>query len=622
MRGIGFTLSRLPSARALIAGAAFLAGAVAPPALGQTVPGQSGSTPAPDETAMALPRLARGTGSGEVALPHPLSAATAQQVRHIFLLQARGRMKEAEAETERLGDPLLLGHILAQRYLGPYHHSTAAELGDWLARYADEPDAPAIYALLRRRLPPGATPPPAPASASLGEPSADTLPDPVPEETDPAGAAVDRNPVLDHEVALRAAAGNADAALRLIAHTRGMTAAYGALLRAEVAQTLFTQNRDEEALATAAAAERESHGRVVLAGYIAGLAAWRLAQPEAALRHFRTAARAEIGAETLRAAAAFWAARAELRGPTPDRYARWMSRAAHFTRTFYGQIARHILGLRSGLAWRRETLGEADIEAVASTPQGWRAFALLQVGQADRAEAELRRLWPSVKDRPAFGRAVMLVASHAGLIDLAAQLAALVQTADGKPRDFDRFPVPPLRPRAGFLVDPPLIYALTRQESNFDAAAVSPAGARGLMQLMPVTAGYIAGDPALAGPERGRLHEPALNLDLGQRYVLYLAQQDAVNNDLIRLLAAYNSGPGSLARWGPRVRDDGDPFLFIEAIPNRETRAFVQRVLAYSWIYASRLGLSSPSLDALAADTFPRFSAPLKEATLTPPRLN
>jgi len=94
-----------------------------------------------------------------------------------------------------------------------------------------------------------------------------------------------------------------------------------------------------------------------------------------------------------------------------------------------------------------------------------------------------------------------------------------------------------------------------------------------------------------------------------------------VGGDLIRLLAAYNAGPGNLARWLPAARHRDDPFLFIEAIPSGETRQHVQRVLAYSWIYASRLGLPAPSLEALARGAFPRFeegaaAAPGRRAAL------
>jgi soluble lytic murein transglycosylase-like protein len=284
-----------------------------------------------------------------------------------------------------------------------------------------------------------------------------------------------------------------------------------------------------------------------------------------------------------------------------------MRRAAEEPRTLYGLIARRMLGVGGGFTWSRKTLSGADVEAVAGTPQGLRAFALLQVGQPDRAEAELRMLWPTAKDDASLRNAILLVAREAGFTDLTAQLATLVQAADGKPRDFDRFPVPKLRPRNGFQVDPALVYGLTRVESNFDPRAVSPVGARGLMQIMPATAGYIAGDPSLASSS-ARLHDPGLNLELGQRYVSYLAQQDHIDGDLIRVLASYNAGPGSFARWGGAIRDGGDPLMFIEAIPLRETRAFVQHALTYTWIYAARLHLPSPSLDAMAAGAFPRFT--------------
>jgi soluble lytic murein transglycosylase-like protein len=157
-------------------------------------------------------------------------------------------------------------------------------------------------------------------------------------------------------------------------------------------------------------------------------------------------------------------------------------------------------------------------------------------------------------------------------------------------------------------VDPALVYGLARQESNFDPRAVSAAGARGLLQIMPATASYVMGDPGLArSGGASRLHDMGFSVEVGQRYLEYLARHDVVSGDLLRVLAAYNNGPGNLSRWQGAVRHREDPFLFIEGIPVVETRLFVQRVLAYSWIYAGRLNLPSPSLDALAAGRFPRF---------------
>ena len=85
------------------------------------------------------------------------------------------------------------------------------------------------------------------------------------------------------------------------------------------------------------------------------------------------------------------------------------------------------------------------------------------------------------------------------------------------------------------------------------------------MQIMPETAQYIVGNPLLGDR---RLHEnPALNLDLGQRYVAHLARDDVAGNNLIRVLASYNAGPGNVARWDAQMNTQDDPLLYIESDP-------------------------------------------------------
>jgi soluble lytic murein transglycosylase-like protein len=608
------------SVRALIAGAAILAGATASAAQARAAGPATEPVSGPDEVAMAVPRLAPSGGDG-VALPRPLTPSEAALIKQAFAAQARGDVASALRAMRDVRSDVLTGHILADRYLGARYRARPEELADWLRRFPDLPDAPAIHALLARRLPKGAAVPPVPVVDTLASSDA---PGGAPEDADPRDAAIARNPRLDAAVVARAREAGGGSALNLIARTRGLTPAYAALLRAEVAQVLFSRNEDQQALDVAGSAFRRAapQDRVALAGYVAGLAAWRLDRPALARTYFEDAAEAAHAPAALRAAAAFWAARAHLRGHDAAGYAPWMRRSAQEKRTFYGLLARRTLGGGIDLAGEHETLGEADVDLIAATDRGLRAFALLQVGESDRAEAELRALWPAMRQDPGLQRALMLVAQRAGLLDLSAQLAALAP--DGRPRDDARFPLPKLRPRGGFRVDPALVYALTRLESNFDPAAVSAAGARGLMQLMPVTAGYVLHASGVAAEGAGRLlHDPAYNLDVGQRYVAYLAQLDGVGDDLIRVLSCYNSGPGSFARWSAELRDGGDPLLFIEAIPVPETRAFVQHALAYTWIYAARLGRPAPSLDALAAGAFPRFTAPAKGAMIAAaPRLH
>ena len=600
MREAEPTLSRLPSARALIAGVALLAGSVSSTAAPTGVAGE--------ETAFVNPHITLGAGNGldGADLPQPLAPSDALRLRRIFQLQSLGHIAEAAAEMPGLSDPLLNGHLLAQRYLGRYTQPSSAELASWLARYPDHPDAPVIHDLLLKRLGAGMTVAAAPQAERLE-------PDPpeaaAPEEDEPAGANLRRNPLLDRTVHERAHAGHVDSALDLLNRSRGLSTLYSGQLRAEIAQSLFTQGQDEEALRTAQDALGRSGGSVGLAGYVGGLAAWRLNRPAEAQSLFEAASRAALASAALRSGAAFWAARAHARNHDSLGATAWLRQAAESKHTFYGLLARHTLRMNDDAAGGRETLGAADVDALMADPYGRRAFALLQVGQLRRAEAELRCLWPHVAADPGLSGAVLRVAEAGGLMDLAAQIAGLIEAGQGRPLDAARFPIPALRPAGGFRIDPAMVYALARLESNFDPDALSGAGARGLMQVMPLTASYLTG-LASADSYARRLYDPATNLDVGQSYVLYLAALPGVDGNLIRLLGSYNAGPTSFARMADSIPASDDPLLFIESIPNDETRGFIPRALTYSWIYAARLHLPAPSLEQLAAGAWPSFSVP------------
>ncbi len=144
-------------------------------------------------------------------------------------------------------------------------------------------------------------------------------------------------------------------------------------------------------------------------------------------------------------------------------------------------------------------------------------------------------------------------------------------------------------------VDPYLVAAVMREESAFGPAAVSRAGARGLMQLMPATARRVARTLALPDPLPEGLHAPALNLTLG---IAYLAQVlEEFGGNLPLALAAYNAGPQAARRWREQF-PTADPDRFVEAIPYAETREYVKRVLAshrrYHALYATTLAATPP----------------------------
>ncbi len=565
-----------------------------------------------EQIALVVPRGAAPGSPAELALPTPLSPSDAALARRVFAAQAAGQMVAAEREAAALSTPLLNGPILADRALRRARRAEPAALRAWLAAYGDQPDAPIIRALLRRRLPKDAALPPDRAPARLApERTAGT----GAEDAPPADSGPAPDPTLARAVLDRVQGQEYGTALGLINAAEDLPPEVAAQLRTELARALFTHGWDSPALEVATAAWRQvpAEARPGCTALVAGLAAWRLGRLASALDWFSRAAHAPVAPASVRAAGAFWAARAALRLHDPVGYQTWLRRAAVERRTFHGLIARHILGWGTGLILGREILSQADVDALASMPRGLRAFALLQVGQRGRAEAELRALWPEVADSAPLRRALLLATAGAHLTDLAAQLAGLVQTADAVPNDALLFPVHRLAPTGGFVVDPALVYGVARTESNFDAAAVSSAGAHGLMQIRPITARAVSGNLRL---KAAALHDPGINLELGQRVLLTLAGLPSVHDDLIRLLASYNAGPSSVAGWAPGLRDDGDPMLFIEAIPLPETRRFVQRALANTWIYAARLGLPAPSLDDMAAGRWPQV-APTAEGVAT-----
>lgn len=615
MRRIGVALSRLPVATVLLAGAAFLTG---------SAPGHAADPN--DDVAMAVPRMSPFGDDRGVAWPRPLELSEAARIRRILALQRHGAMASAEREAQQvdtstpIGDAMM-GVILAQRYLGPYARPDVAALRDWLNRWPRLPDAAAIHALLLGRLPRGATPPSAPLVAALPGGDGPTMPisPPVPEETSPAERAVARNWDLDRSIREAARRGGALAVRRLLARTSGLTGSYASMLLGEAAQALFTTNQDEDAYELAIEGLQacgrwggKSCEAAAIAGYAGGLAAWRLDETERARGMFETAWRSRLTTPSLRAGAAFWAARTyEIVGRDLMRVV-WLRRAAAERDTFYGLLARRSLGEGGADGWDgpRETLAQADVDAVAATEEGARAFALLQVDEPVRAEAELRLLWGSIADRPDMIRAVMLIADHAGLSELAAQLADMLQSMDGRPRDQTRFRVPLLRPAGGFRMDPALVFAVARTESDWGHETSSSAGAVGIMQILPETASFITsgtghGRRMSTARLRDMLADPATNMALGQKYLGYLANLEPIEGNLLHVLASYDCGPGRFAEWAGAVRSYGDPLLFIEAIPIDETRAYVPRVMTYTWLYAKRLRLPTPTLDALAIGEWP-----------------
>lgn len=141
-------------------------------------------------------------------------------------------------------------------------------------------------------------------------------------------------------------------------------------------------------------------------------------------------------------------------------------------------------------------------------------------------------------------------------------------------------------------IKPQLIYAMIRQESLFQNDAKSSAGAKGLMQLMPSTAHFVAQTLRQPSPTGNKLYDPTTNIHLGSAYLHRLFKNFSQNPLLA--IAAYNAGPNRVKKWLP-LHESINADIWIETIPWRETRNYVKNVLTYTMIYQYMTG-ANPSL--------------------------
>ena len=548
-------------------------------------------------------------GSG-LALPPVLSGVDARTYRRIFALQEDGAWAEADREIVALEDDVLMGHVLFQRYMHPTkYRSKYLELYEWMQSYHDHPGAKRIYRLALRRQPGGYKSPVEPSFdgrrvAAVPPSASDSYRSP--RKRDAAARRAVRKEWRGLNSHLRTH--DADGAERHLAGklARLFDEVEFDRARKGVAQAYFLAGNDAKALELAAASAERSRAYAPIADWIAGLAAWRSGQFERAFVHFAALAASETASPWNVAAGGFWGARAALVAGRPQHVTRLLESAAKHRRTFYGILAARLLGEGIEFAWDHPPLSAAARERLESTSGVRRAIALSEAGRYDLADQELRGLAPLAGEQ---AQAVLL--AIASRLNLAAAAMRLGRARGDGERVYDlaAYPVPHWRPEGDFAIDRALVFALIRQESEFNVRATSPAGARGLMQLMPRTASFIARDRGLRGEGKKKLYQPEFNMALGQRYLGHLLSEEVVAGDLFRLVIAYNGGPGNLKKWLRRAEHPADPLLFIESIPSRESRLFVERVMANLWLYRTRLGQPTPSLDAVAAGEWPRYVA-------------
>ncbi|MQX36674.1 lytic transglycosylase domain-containing protein [Roseospira navarrensis] len=358
-----------------------------------------------------------------------------------------------------------------------------------------------------------------------------------------------------------------------------------------------------------------NHGQDSGIGFATGewMAGWImlrfLRDPARALPHFETM-HAGVSYPQSLSRAAYWAGRAAAAAGRVEPARRWYEQAAVHAETFYGQLAIEALGERlADHLETRPTITDADRARFATDDRVQALRLLTEAGRTDWALPFALALNDEAAT-PGFRVLVADDLSETDRPDLAVFFARRAALA-GTMLPVTGYPVPPevlatLRqsPGTGPRPEPALMLSLIRQESNFNTQAVSRAGARGLMQLMPRTAQHVAQTLGESSSNIRLTTDPAHNARLGTAYFASLLED--FRGSYVLAIAGYNAGPHRSVRW---MRVNGDPRRmspeevvdWIEKIPFSETRNYVQRVLEGTQVYRHRLG-ETPAADALSRD--------------------
>ncbi|MDE2182976.1 MAG: lytic transglycosylase domain-containing protein [Alphaproteobacteria bacterium] len=555
-------------------------------------------------------------------VPGVLTPEDVSRYRHIIDDERAGRFAKARELFASVDDKSLEGYVEAERYLSPHSGRTrVAELVLWLKTYGDLPIAERIHKLAVKR-----------ATKKIHKRhhrvvTVMTRSVPWPTTAQYRGGGYEDGDMTDPPIVSDAAR----AVLEQIAsdiHSDQPDLAYATVqslmaantvpqsdivgLSERVCMSYLAEGMDDKAFALGDSMASTGRQYAPKLDWCAGLAAFRLQKYPEAAAHFEAMAQVTTIPNWNRSAAAFWAARAYMRAGDPRRVVTLLTFAARSQPTFYGLLAERLLGEDTQTGFADPALLPADFWKIMSLAPAHRAVALWQVGgdETKYVNAELNR---------AFG--------EAGKMQLDAAFAALARVLDvpnlelrASETSYSRgllltglFPIPQYKPLGDYTIDPALVLAFVRIETRFQANAVSPAGAVGLMQLMPGTARLIGGNGA-----EDQLLDPPYNMSLGQRYIAQLLNR--YNGSLIQMAAAYNAGPGKVAAWtAARDGKEDDSLMFIESMRAPETRSYVKRLLTYYWMYHRRTDASAPSLDETARGDWPIYHPPQQSAPPPPP---
>ena len=538
-------------------------------------------------------------------LPQILSDIDASLYEQVFMLQDKEKFNTAINIQNQIADDLLMNEVLYQRFFSDSYRTRGKEIISWMEKYYDMPGAQRMEKLakIKKATVRKSNVP----SVMTGSESIETAQSETWTAKKYSGAAEKK--INEFKRAIRS----------------GMTKVAREILEDKSFKKKLTES-DYGRLAGRLSFIYYTNGEMELAkkwGFVASDANSEYGLWSMGLLYFKEENYAESQKyfsrilelsqinNARKTEAAFWAGRAaDFKGDREVAKKYWRIAATH-PMAFYGALSATMLGQVPEYEFFEQDVTDEDFDELRETKYGKMALALLQIGRKDRAEEYLKYLITS-KSSDRLLHAVNSVAAAYGLPRVSIQSASVIRDRGILEIDDDiiysaQYPLPDWEPMGGWSIDRALLLAITKQESNFRVSAKSGAGANGVMQLMPSTAKRVARANKLDINQMD-MSNPEHNMFLGQQYIVDLLAHPSVENSIIKMLAAYNAGMGTMVKFEKSFYTY-DPLLYIESFPAYETRSYIKRVMSNLWLYRARLSQPLTSMQDLANGNWPLYNS-------------
>ncbi len=283
-----------------------------------------------------------------------------------------------------------------------------------------------------------------------------------------------------------------------------------------------------------------------------------------------------------RARAAYWAGRAAEKNGNKDIARGWYQKGGEHPTTYYGQLSLHELGVKTLSLPDGSKPSASEISSFYKQDMPRLVKLLVSVGEPDRALRFINHM-AETSDSKTRSALVAQLGKDVGRMDFSVKAS---KRALQRGYILTDYAYPRMKLSFTPVIDRAVMFALTRQESEFNPRAVSPANAIGMMQLLPSTAKEVARKAGI-GYSRSRLYEPEYNMRLGSLYFNRLL--NAYDGSYILASVGYNAGPGRVRKWLGEYGSPGSDYRkainWIEMIPFEETRNYVQRILENTQVY-------------------------------------